>query len=252
MDEPVSTTVVAEQTFSFDLQTGLEHIGARLLAALDELFPPLSNLAQAHCRDVQPYLRAAIVLTTWRALEPAALSTDAPTTDAQPHRLTDVPENALLLGSALEMLSVALSIHRLLLLPSSDNTLDKALVGSTILTGDYCFSRAASMAAQTESPYVVELFSRALKQVSEESLRGLFGEVATPHGEDAILATAGVRAMCHLANADVATTESFLRLALLFALHQQSDFAVALADANLSAPARDAWSALDAWRASHS
>lgn len=219
---------------TLDLQSTLDLLGERLLAALDELFPPLSNLAMAHCRDVQPYNRAAVVLTTWRALA---------------HN-DEHSESAMLLSSALEMLSVALSIHRLLLLPSSDDTLDKALVGSTILTGDYCFSRAAWMAAQTESPYVVELFSRALKQVSEESLRGLFGEVADPYGEDAILAAAGVRAICHLLQADVPTTELHLRLALLFALHQNDEFTTALANGSLDDSTRTAWSALADWRAS--
>ncbi len=235
---------------ALDLQPALDQVGARLLASLDELFPPLSNLAMAHCRDVQPYTRAAIVLTTWHAL---AIGEEQ-------------RENALILSSALEMLSVALSIHRLLLLPSNDNTLDKALVGSTILTGDYCFSRAAFMAAQTESPYVVELFAHALKQVSEESLRGLFGEVANPHGgdrvphgevanlhsEDAILAAAGVRAICHLLAADMPTTEAFLRLAFLFALHQHDNFLSALADVALDDRSRDAWHALAAWRESTS
>jgi len=84
------------------------------------------------------------------------------------------------LATAMVLLDVALSLHRLLLLqnPSAD-TLDKSLVGGTVLAGDYCFSQAAVAAARTGMPEVVAIFSDLLKELSEVHLRHLFG-----NGED--------------------------------------------------------------------
>lgn len=210
-----------EQTITID--DALNEVGDRLQSALDDLFPPLSNVALAHVRDMQPYLRAAIVLTAADALladtkSPAIQETDA--FAGSPSLTVSLHEQALILGSALEMLAVALSIHRLLLLPTSGDSLDRALVGSTILTGDYCFSRAAGMAAQTESPQVVDIFSRALQQVSEASLRRLFGGMSEAYEEDLLLASAGVEAICILARADEETVRASMSLAAALATRQ--------------------------------
>jgi hypothetical protein len=202
-EDDTQTEMIATQQ-GLSLETLDQEISRRLQGAIEELFPPLSNVALAHIRDVRPYTRAAIVCTAAATLQRTMPST------AINGKFLD--EHALILGSALEMLAVALSIHRLLLLPASGDTLDRALVGSTILTGDYCFSRAASMAAQTESPQVVDLFSRALQQVSEASLRGFFGGASVPWEEDILLSEAGVEAICRLAGADPQTIEQYIAL----------------------------------------
>lgn len=225
--------VASQQTGALEQLTA--QVAQRLQGALGELFPPLSSVALAHVRDVQPYLRAAIV---WTVLE--TLTGDPETVDTQKSQ-TSWQDQAVTLGSALEMLVVALSIHRLLLLPTDGDSLDRALVGSTILTGDYCFSRAASMAAETESPQVVDIFSRALQQVSESSLRGLFGGVAAPHEEDILLATAGVEAMCALVDIDPQTTARLVTLGSAVAARDWQTLNT------LSAKAHPAWSTLATW-----
>ena len=82
------------------------------------------------------------------------------------------------------MLHIALNVHRLLVNAARTEEgsqkvgakaeLDRAFIGSTILAGDYCFSRAAQMAAQTDHPRVVATFSLALQAVSEGLLREQF------------------------------------------------------------------------------
>lgn len=47
-------------------------------------------------------------------------------------------------------------------------------MGSTILAGDTCFSHAALLAARTDHPQVVAIFSQSLQNVSEKQLRILF------------------------------------------------------------------------------
>ena len=79
------------------------------------------------------------------------------------------------LATAMVLLDVALSLHKLLLLQNPDaDTLDKSLVGGTVLAGDYCFSQAAVAAARTGNPQVVAIFSELLKELSEAHLRHLF------------------------------------------------------------------------------
>ena len=88
------------------------------------------------------------------------------------------------LATAMVLLDVALSLHKLLLLQNPDaDTLDKSLVGGTVLAGDYCFSQAAVAAARTGNPRVVAIFSDVLKELSEAHLRHLFGEGQAPLDE---------------------------------------------------------------------
>ena len=237
-DKP--TMSATPQAHSLDaIQT---EINRRLQRAIDELFPPLSSVALAHVRDVQPFVRAAIVCTTADELQRTLTTSEAR------ERLL---EQALTLGSALEMLVVALSIHRLLLLPSAGDTLDRALVGSTILAGDYCFSRAASMAAQTESPQVVDLFSRALQQVSEASLRGFFGGQNTPWEEDTLLSVAGVEAICILAGTNAPNADNYPSMGRALASRDWNQVSshplMRRAEAVQDDPRRAAWQELAGW-----
>ncbi len=161
----------------------LSEVRALLNNSLVDLYPPLSSLALAHMRRVQPNLRAAIVL---------AVGVGASESDAKRGQ-------RIALAAALEMQAIALSIHRLLLdAAGEDGSIDKSLLGSTILTGDYCFSRAAVLATHTDSPIVVAYFSQALRTISEGHLRRLLENETTLYDEDRELMEVGVRAVGQL------------------------------------------------------
>ena len=122
-------------------------------------------MVQARIRAASPYLCAALVLAA--AYDPQQAGAGL--------------EKRILLAAALEMLHVALGVHQLLV-ASTVAGLDKSFIGSAILAGDYCFGRAARMAAQTNNPRIVAIFSQALQDVSEGHLRTFFG--GQPASED--------------------------------------------------------------------
>ena len=80
------------------------------------------------------------------------------------------------LAAALELLQIALRIHRLLLATEQPGAIDSFLLGGTILAGDYCFSRAAVLASLTNHPQVVRVFAELLKEVSQANLRRVIDE----------------------------------------------------------------------------
>jgi octaprenyl-diphosphate synthase len=169
-----------------------------------DLYPPLSDLAESHLRRVQPYLRAAIVI--------AAGIGSHEEDSKRPQRVA--------LAAALEMQAIALSIHRLLLeFASEDGSIDRSVLGSTILTGDYCFSRAAVLATHTDSPRVVAIFSQALRTISEGHLRRLLENGSTHYDEDRELMSAGVRAAGELVDLSAPaqqTAQAYIDVALSF------------------------------------
>ena len=101
-----------------------------------------------------------------RILAGVVLASAAPEEDS-----TEREERRVALAAALELLQVALNIHRLLLRPEQTDTIDNVLLGGTILAGDYCFSRAAVLAARTRHPGVVTIFAELLQTLSETTLR---------------------------------------------------------------------------------
>jgi len=107
----------------------------------------------------------------------------------------------ILLATALEMLYLALNVHKMLL-TDRNAAQDKIVLGSTILMGDYCFSRSAKLATQTGSPLVVEIFAQSLKSVSEDHLRHLFHkqEDDIPYDAHPVLFQAGMIASAILDN----------------------------------------------------
>lgn len=163
----------------------LDRVTDLLHRSLDDLYEPLGDLARAHLRDCRPHLRAALVLAT--AMRDGSDDT--------------LPSRRIQLAAALEMLTVALSIHTLLITTrAADQNPNRSVVGSTILAGDFCFSRAAQLAAHTESPAVVDTFSQALKTISEGRLRTLVLDDGSAPGDDEFLLEAGVEASAQLAD----------------------------------------------------
>jgi hypothetical protein len=106
-----------------------------------------------------------------RTLAAIVLASSAPQHDS-----AEAVSRRVALAAALELLQIALNIHRLLLAPAQYDTIDRFLLGGTILAGDYCFSRAAVLAARTCHPQVVLVFAELLKEVSQANLRRVINE----------------------------------------------------------------------------
>lgn len=170
------------------LQRELDEVSAQLEAAVAELYPPLDYLARSQLTHVRPLVRAAVVLTACMG--------------APDHE--KLRAQRLVLAAALEMLHIALRIHRILLtgpVDPDDSNADsnqRSVTGSVILTGDYCFTRSAILAAQTDSVDVVAIFSQTLKQISEAILRERFhdnaGAATIAFNENLALFHAGIEA----------------------------------------------------------
>ena len=105
------------------------------------------------------------------------------------------------------MLYIAQRVHHLLLQQQTE-AMDKSLMGSIILAGDFCFSRAADLAVRTENPDIVQVFSDALKRLSENNLRTLFDQDTQQMQRDGELLVSGIEAALLLAASapDPATT----------------------------------------------
>lgn len=137
----------------------LAQVQQEMTASLRDLHTPFSRLVQSQLHTDAPLLCGAFVLTAGVGV------VDTP-------RLAQQRIN---LGAAIEVLRLALTVHTQLLgAPASQSHIDRSLLGSTILAGDFCFSRAAGLAAKTGSPVVVDIFAQALQRVSEGTLRNLF------------------------------------------------------------------------------
>lgn len=106
-----------------------------------------------------------------RVLAGVVLASAAPAHDS-----AEALSRRVALAAGLELLQIALNIHRLLLRPSRPDTIDSYLLGGTILAGDFCFSRAAVLAARTSHPTVVSVFAELLMELSQAKLRGLIGD----------------------------------------------------------------------------
>jgi octaprenyl-diphosphate synthase len=158
-------------------QGELTQVEEQLQAVLGDLQTPFRQLVEERMTQCWPPARAAVVLATGVTTEDTAL----------------LCSQRIHLGTALELLYVALGIHTQLLgIDLARNQQGRSRLGSTILAGDYCFSRAADMAVRTQSPVVVEIFAQALKRVSEGHLRHLFQPERERFDENADLLQAGV------------------------------------------------------------
>lgn len=161
------------------LDAELVQVSGEIQAALSELFAPFSQMIDTRLRGLGPMTRAAVVLTA---------GVGAPDTQ-------ELRTKRVFLAAALEMLHLALAVHMALgETAGADTVQHQSLLGSTILAGDYCFSRSAGLAVRTGDPIVVEIFSDALKRVSEGNLRRFFEPTDRQFDEDRELFLAGIAA----------------------------------------------------------
>lgn len=135
------------------LQAELNLVAAKLEEAVADLPDGLAQFVRSELADEQ-------------VLAGVVLASAAPENDSAEDEFRRVA-----LASALELLQIALNIHRLLLTPKPTDSIDSFLLGGTILAGDYCFSRAAVLAARTNHPRVVTIFAELLQEVSQANLR---------------------------------------------------------------------------------
>jgi octaprenyl-diphosphate synthase len=156
-------------------------------AALADLTMPFARLVQNQWRRNFPLVRAAFVLTAGSSDDVASAGDEA------------LRRQRVYLGAAIETLRLALGVHTQLLAGDGQVALDRSLLGSVILAGDFCFSRSAGLAAKTGSPVVVDLFAVALQRVSEGTLRGLFHSGEPLFDQDRDLCLSGVAAANELA-----------------------------------------------------
>ena len=181
----------ADDTASIQLAEELEAVRDQMVKSVSDLNGPFRVLVQSSIRSAGPPHRAALVLCAGYT---------GPEGD---------PQRRILLAAALEMLHVALSIHQLLVdsptssYPAQPAEEQRSYIGSAILAGDYCFSRAAQMAAGTENPAIVSLFASALQDVSQSRLRELLSgndgsQTARGDNHDEILLRSGATAALEL------------------------------------------------------
>lgn len=230
------------------LEDELSEVQQKLRAAVDALGSPLGDIVRSQARRSVPLTRAAVVVAT--------AVTAADDAGQRGRRIT--------LAAALEMLHVALNVHRLLIAapapPSGDDRddlLNRSFVGSAILSGDYCFSRAAQFAAATDNPRVAALFAHALQVVSEGQLRRQFvrsaPESQVDYDETGELLRSGVLAAAALVDAPAEEEHTLVRLSQELAKQLSTHQPFALAETGLLnelAPARATrWQALPRWLA---
>lgn len=165
----------------------LVQVQQEVTASLRDLHAPFNQLVQSRLRIDNSLLCGAFVLTAGVGVVDT------------PH----LAQQRIDLGAAIEVLRLALAVHAQLLGASEGHDhIDRSRLGSTILAGDFCFSRAAGLAAKTGSPIVVDIFAQALQRVSEGTLRNLFaGSDSGAEGFDAEreLCLSGVAAANELA-----------------------------------------------------
>lgn len=183
----------------------LETVRESILVAVADLGRPLGDLVSPRVDASAPLVRAALTL---------CVAYNGP---------YGAPNHRLRLAAALEMLHLALGIHQLLVDASGIDALSqpgedqRSFVGGTILAGDFCFSRSAQMASETENPKIVAIYAQALQDVSEGSLRELFsghnGDQNAPRlDRNGVLLRSGALAAAELSGLDAASRPTLLEI----------------------------------------
>jgi octaprenyl-diphosphate synthase len=223
-----------QQRTEFSLE--LDQVQQTVLAALDGLQAPFNQFVISQLRQVLPLRRAAVVLTGGLA----AVDNE------------ELRGQRIDLAAAQEVLYLALHIHmRLVGQVAALDDQSRSILGSTILAGDFCFSRSAELAVHTGNPKVVEIFAETLKRVSEGHLRLLFTPDSTPFDETSALFDAGMHAAGILAGLTppvLAAARAQVRLLAgdLNASSSTTELDKTLTD-SLNAPQLGRWLALSDW-----
>lgn len=172
--ERLSPTALVESNLERILGQDLAQVRLRLHQALQSGYPLLDDLLAGHLHSHYP--RAIIVLGT--------------------SRLGHTDSNKrVALAAAIELLHLATTIHDAIprgLLEANER--NRLMLGSAILMGDYCFSQASRLAAETENPAVVAAFANALAQISERHVITLIETPTLPHHDEALLYAAAADA----------------------------------------------------------
>ncbi|HEY64066.1 MAG TPA: polyprenyl synthetase family protein [Caldilineae bacterium] len=141
----------------------LDMVEDLMRAKLREAFPPVAQALEGLITRGGKRLRPAITIL------------------ASKFHACDV-QVVLPIAAAAEALHTATLIH--------DDVIDGALLrrglptlnavwshGATVLAGDYLFAQAADLAAETENPRVIRIFSRTLMTICDGELRQLFSSL---------------------------------------------------------------------------
>lgn len=215
--------------------TELAEVEQHLHDAIAELFPPFRQMVAAQFRSSHPPYRAGIVLAAGVATPDQTLTRS----------------QRIYLAAALEMLHLAISVH-IMLADTTTDPVNRSLLGSTILAGDYCFSRSADLAVRTGNATVVEIFSDALKRVSEGHLRHIFASTAVRYNEDRELFMAGAHAAMELANTPERARREIMLLVELLAestsLPATATDTMQILDSLLERNQLERWHAFLRWR----
>lgn len=172
--ERVSPTAVVESNLEWILGDDLEQVRQRMQQACHSGYPLLDDWVALHLHTHYP--RAIIVLGTSRL----------------GHADRD---KRIALAAAIEMLHLAMTVHDDI--PRGElerNDRNRLLLGSAILVGDYCFSQASQLAAETGNPAVVAAFADALGQLSARRVANLLESPHQPHADEAVLYVAAAEA----------------------------------------------------------
>lgn len=165
--ENVSPTAMFESNLEKVLGEDLALVRLRLQEALQSGYSVSDTFLQAHLHEHYP--RAIIVLATSRLGSTTV-------------------EKRVALAAAIEMLHMATNVHDTIPRGELDRTDDtRTMLGAAILIGDYCFSQASGLAAETGHAAVVAAFANALAHLSERRVITLTETPALPHSDDAIL-----------------------------------------------------------------
>jgi geranylgeranyl pyrophosphate synthase len=157
------------------------------VSILQTLFAPvqeeLKQVEELLC-EVEPNQHSAITKATDHLLSSGGKRV-RPALALMVAKAFDAPrDRAVALAAAVELLHTATLVH--------DDVIDGALLrrgnptlnamwspSATILTGDFLFARAASLAARTEHIPVMKLFARALMTIVNGEISQLLGETST-------------------------------------------------------------------------
>lgn len=172
--ERLSPTALVESNLDRILGQDLAQVRHRLHEVLQSGYPLLDELLAGQLHSHYP--RAIIVLGTSRL---------GHTTSSK----------RVALAAAIELLHLATNIHIAIPRgPLEANERNRLMLGSAILMGDYCFSQASKLAAETENPAVVSAFANALAQLSERHVVTTLETPDLPYTDGAILYAAAAEA----------------------------------------------------------